>query len=84
MKVKVKILVTVNLRAQLLHPLAHACGVIKFCTTITFVESLCPNSLLLCLIMLKSDGRAIMLGCPTEKVEVHKTNPSQYFQLGPP
>ena len=25
-----------------------------------------------------------VLGCPTEKVEVHKINPSQYFQLGPP
>ena len=32
---------------------------IKFCTTITFVESLCPNSLLLCSIMLKSDGRQL-------------------------
>ena len=34
---------------------------IKFCTVITFVESLCPNDLLLCSIMLNSDTRAIML-----------------------
>ena len=34
---------------------------ITFCAIITFLESLCPNVLLLCSVVLKVDGGAIML-----------------------